>query len=210
MHVTAPRGSPSRRGRPPRSSGGSPIPAAAPGPLQTSKLAATFTSSLHIPVEGAIPIDSDIPEESPPSHFNDTSQQQPLAESKRAPRKSKTEALAALHNHTQSSSTSNDDLMAVDDATPFLSDSSPIPVSLELDLNTVRTSSPRVLPARAQPRPFGLENCLVFYPSVDAFKDPMTYIRSISGTAKNYGLCKIVPPEGWKMPFVTDTAVGTR
>ena len=32
-------------------------------------------------------------------------------------------------------------------------------------------------------------------------------IRSISDHAKNYGICKIVPPESWKMPFTTDTEV---
>ena len=56
-------------------------------------------------------------------------------------------------------------------------------------------------------RPFGLEDCPVFYPTVDEFKDPMAYVRSISTTAQNYGICKIVPPVGWKMPFVTDTEV---
>lgn len=35
----------------------------------------------------------------------------------------------------------------------------------------------------------------------------MTYIRSITEKALNYGICKIVPPVGWKMPFVTDTEV---
>lgn len=36
----------------------------------------------------------------------------------------------------------------------------------------------------------------------------MAYIRSISEKAINHGICKVVPPVGWKMPFVTDTEVG--
>jgi histone demethylase JARID1 len=35
----------------------------------------------------------------------------------------------------------------------------------------------------------------------------MAYIRTISDRANAYGICKVVPPVGWKMPFVTDTAV---
>ena len=46
-----------------------------------------------------------------------------------------------------------------------------------------------------------------FHPSPDEWKDPMAYISSISDTGKRYGMCKIVPPLGWNMPFVTDTEV---
>ena len=35
----------------------------------------------------------------------------------------------------------------------------------------------------------------------------MAYIKSISENARTYGMCKIVPPLGWDMPFVTDTEV---
>jgi [histone H3]-trimethyl-L-lysine4 demethylase len=35
----------------------------------------------------------------------------------------------------------------------------------------------------------------------------MAYVQSISEEGMLYGMCKIVPPEGWKMPFVTDTEV---
>jgi histone demethylase JARID1 len=83
----------------------------------------------------------------------------------------------------------------------------PIPVSPILDLSSVKTRSPRNMQSDGSKRPFGLEDCPAFYPTVDEFKDPMAYVRSISTTAKNHGICKVVPPAGWKMPFVTDTEV---
>ncbi|EMD40413.1 hypothetical protein CERSUDRAFT_111018 [Gelatoporia subvermispora B] len=33
----------------------------------------------------------------------------------------------------------------------------------------------------------------------------MRYIREIGDEARTYGMCKIVPPPAWRMPFVTDT-----
>jgi hypothetical protein len=35
----------------------------------------------------------------------------------------------------------------------------------------------------------------------------MSYIRSIGPQAREFGIAKIVPPETWRMPFVTDTEV---
>jgi histone demethylase JARID1 len=206
MHLTPPRGTPSRRARPPRSHAESPASPTASGSLQSSATPSTFTSSLHIPVEGAIPIEPDSPDGSSPSYGDDTSRPPPVVESKRAPRKSKTDALTALHNHA---SAGDDELMPLDNDASFFLDSDPIPVPPVLDLKEVRTSSPRNSPARKQPRPFGLEDCPVFYPTKEEFQDPMAYIRSISAKAQHYGICKIVPPPEWKMPFVTDTAVRT-
>lgn len=37
----------------------------------------------------------------------------------------------------------------------------------------------------------------VFYPTVDEFKDPLSYINKIRPHAEAYGICKIVPPENW-------------
>ena len=31
--------------------------------------------------------------------------------------------------------------------------------------------------------------------------------KTISNKAKDYGICRIIPLEGWRMPFVTDTEV---
>ncbi|KAF8638539.1 hypothetical protein AX17_002082 [Amanita inopinata Kibby_2008] len=198
------RGTPSRRGKSPRfstettsRSGSSCLPS-----NYSNKPTATFTSSLDIKVEGAIPIQTD----SILSSRSATSEQVPPTDSKRAPRKSKTEALVALNNQARSSSVGPDDTDTQDDLTAVYRDAQPISVSPVLDLNSVKTTSFRsnTIPP-AEPRPFGLDNCPEYYPAPEEFKDPMAYIRSIADHARHYGICKIVPPIGWKMPFITDT-----
>jgi histone demethylase JARID1 len=38
----------------------------------------------------------------------------------------------------------------------------------------------------------------VFYPTVEEFGgNPLDYIQKIKGVAVRYGICKIVPPNGW-------------
>lgn len=197
------RGTPSRRGRSPRTPPRGPSRSSSDA-LPTdfpNKQPNTFTSCLSIPVEGALPIMSqDDPPSATLSRMSDNS-----AASKRAPRKSKTHALAALHHHA--SSHDNDDVASQDISDDFSRVPTPISVLPSLDLSSVKTSGPRNQPPRTSPRPFALEDCPVFYPSSDEFKDPMTYFRSITEKALNYGICKVVPPVGWKMPFVTDTEV---
>lgn len=39
-----------------------------------------------------------------------------------------------------------------------------------------------------------------YYPSINEFKNPLKYIRSISAEASQYGICKIVPPKEWTPP----------
>ena len=70
-------------------------------------------------------------------------------------------------------------------------------------LEDVRTEAPRHPPGRKS-RLFGLEECPVYYPTEEQFTDPMTYISSLGPEAQAYGICKIVPPEGWRMPFTLD------
>lgn len=168
----------------------------------SSKAPATFLSSLDIPVEGAIPIEDDSEK---PSGSNEPSLSK-HAESKRAPRKSKTDAMTALNNQARSASVEVKEDEDLEDLADRYRNAIPIPVSARFDLSSVKTSSPskswRQPPG---PRPLGLEDCPEFFPTAEEFKDPMAYISSISDRAKEYGICKIVPPSGWKMPFVTDT-----
>ncbi|PFH49242.1 hypothetical protein AMATHDRAFT_76277 [Amanita thiersii Skay4041] len=198
------RGTPSRRGKSPRFSTECPSQAASNySPSNYSNKPATnFTSSLNIRVDGTTPIHTDSAE----SSRSAMSEQVPPTESKRAPRKSKTEALVALNNQARTSSVGPDDADMQNSLTAKYRDALPIPVTPVLDLSTVKTTSPRSdsIP-RVEPRPFGLVDCPEYYPTPDEFKEPMAYIRSIADHARNYGICKIVPPANWKMPFMTDT-----
>jgi len=203
---TTPRGTPSRRGKSPRFSSDG-LPQAGSSTLQTNqtdKPVKTFVSCLDIPVQGAIPIEDDAPKK---STTTDTVQAAPT-ESKRAPRKSKTDAIAALNNQARSASPGPDDMDVSEDLTEKYRNVAPIPVLPYLDLSTVKTAAPQIhSDAPRPPRPFGLTDCAEFHPTIEEFKDPMAYIKSISPEAEKYGICKIVPPVEWKMPFVTDTEV---
>lgn len=204
MHSSAsPRGTPSRRGKSPRFRADSPSEASGSSSLPTNftkEPRTTLTSSLKILVEGAVPIESD----SDKDRAHSLPQLTTPGESQRAPRKSKTDALAALHTHARSSSP----MLEEDDSVMDVDDTYRIPVASTLDLSSVKTSRPHQARIEAgEPRPFGLRDCPEFYPTVEEFKDPMTYIRSISEHARIHGICKIIPPEGWEMPFVTDTEV---
>lgn len=53
-------------------------------------------------------------------------------------------------------------------------------------------------------RPLNLPQALVFKPSAAEFADPLKYIASIRSQAEQYGICKIIPPEGWAPPFAID------
>jgi len=99
-------------------------------------------------------------------------------------------ALTALQNHA--SDLSNDEGGPQDASDDFFSANSTISVSSILDLSSVKTSSRRNQPTHSTPRPFGLQDCPVFYPTSDEFKDPITYIDSISCRVINYGICKVV------------------
>lgn len=69
-------------------------------------------------------------------------------------------------------------------------------------------SSPRHPPPRTRPRLFGLQECPTFHPSWEEFADPMKYIEYIGspsgGNGKEYGIVKIIPPDGWHPEFVLD------
>lgn len=58
-------------------------------------------------------------------------------------------------------------------------------------------------------RPHGLQEAPTFTPTMDQFKDPMEYIRSIAEEGNKFGIVKIIPPEGWEPDFGVDTEVCT-
>lgn len=207
MHGSPPsRGTPARRGRSPRSSTASPGGIALPVP-NSAKPPNTFTTCLSISVEGAVPIER--LEITSANGNGDASAQASGSDSKRAPRKSKTDAIAALQSHAQSSGQEDlADMVNEDGAIQInLREGPPIPVKPALDMSTVKTPNRQWEAPQNVERPFGLTDCPVFRPTLEQFKDPLAYIKSISEKAKAYGMCKIVPPLGWEMPFVTDTEV---
>jgi histone demethylase JARID1 len=78
-----------------------------------------------------------------------------------------------------------------------------------LDLNTVeRRGQPTQVPDFQKiSRPHGLQEAPTFRPTEEEFKNPMEYIRKIAPQAKAYGICKIIPPDGWNPDFAIDTEV---
>lgn len=84
-----------------------------------------------------------------------------------------------------------------------------LPTAPPLDFSTIRMAAPRHPnpPPREKPRMFELEEAPVYHPSIEEFSQPMEYIEKIAKDAKQYGICKIVPPEGWRPPFAIDTEV---
>lgn len=176
---------------------------------QDNTPAMTFTSSLGIgpsapplPNTSTRPPHKDAPQTVPPPVPVDTS-----AGMRRTSRKSKTDALAAIirAGSPTSDTLPGNSISNGSKPTPVLR---PIPQSDELDLSTVPEPKKGVSePSRQSPRLFGLEECPTYYPTPEQFSDPMGYITSISHEAEKYGLCKIVPPKDWNMPFVTNTKV---
>lgn len=223
MHRSPPaqsaRGTP-RRARTALADSATPLASPAGSPV-VPKPPTTLISSLEIPVQGAVPIPqppgsaksssfSSAAPPPPPAPTASSSSSATTSSGRRAPRRSKTEALAALQHAVHAD--------GADDAPPpaptlFHPDAAPLPAAPRLDMNTVRRSGRnRRVPTSPQgpqkERPFGLQDCPAFYPTPEEFKDPMSYIRTITPQAQEFGIAKIVPPETWRMPFVTDTEVG--
>lgn len=56
----------------------------------------------------------------------------------------------------------------------------------------------------AKGRPLNLPKGPTFRPSAEEFQDPLRFIASIREEAELYGICKIVPPPGWKPPCMVN------
>ncbi|ORZ22711.1 JmjC domain, hydroxylase-domain-containing protein [Lobosporangium transversale] len=94
------------------------------------------------------------------------------------------------------------------DTSSVLSPHVPIQKAPALDMSTVPTTAPPENPRTNPPtRIFGLEDAPCFYPTADEFIEPLKYIESIRPEAEKAGICKIIPPAGWKPPFSLDTEV---
>ncbi|KAF8341476.1 PLU-1-like protein-domain-containing protein [Cantharellus anzutake] len=123
---------------------------------------------------------------------------------KRAPRKSKSDALAALMRASSPPLSTSTTSAQARPSKPDMAKKQQV-ISPPLDFATVRTT-PLVDPAKpGPPRAFGLEDAPAYFPTLEQFRDPLAYISSISEEAQKCGIVKIIPPNDWKMPFVTDT-----
>ncbi|MCJ1305372.1 hypothetical protein MMC08_008186, partial [Hypocenomyce scalaris] len=54
-------------------------------------------------------------------------------------------------------------------------------------------------------RPHGLQEAPTFRPTEEEFRDPFEYMKKIAPEGSKYGICKVIPPEGWKPSFAIDT-----
>lgn len=82
--------------------------------------------------------------------------------------------------------------------------------SASLDLTSVeRRGHPTENRENTQPkaRPNGIVDAPSYHPTEEEWRDPLTYIKSISAEAQEYGICKIVPPSSWNPGFAIDTEV---
>lgn len=84
----------------------------------------------------------------------------------------------------------------------------PVQKAPALDMASVATTAPKENPRSDPPtRIFGLQDAPCYYPTAKEWMDPLKFIERIRPDAEKAGICKIVPPEGWKPPFCLDSEV---
>jgi hypothetical protein len=77
-----------------------------------------------------------------------------------------------------------------------------------LDMSTVERRVPTSKdPGRKHSRPHDILEAPIFFPSEEEFKDPFQYMQKIAPKGREYGIVKIVPPDGWNPDFAIDTEV---
>lgn len=82
--------------------------------------------------------------------------------------------------------------------------------AVKLDLSTVERRGQPNAPRETGPkpsRPHGLQEAPTFKPSEEEFKNPIEYIKKIAPEGRQYGIVKIIPPDGWNPDFAIDTEV---
>lgn len=81
-------------------------------------------------------------------------------------------------------------------------------ISAALDLSSVeRRGQPTACkePVKKKNRPHGLQEAPTYRPTEEEWKEPFEYVRKIASEARQYGLCKIIPPDSWNPDFAIDT-----
>ncbi|KAF2725161.1 PLU-1-domain-containing protein [Polychaeton citri CBS 116435] len=81
--------------------------------------------------------------------------------------------------------------------------------AVALDLDTVeRRGGLKPIPTdetKDGKRLFEIPDAPTYRPTAEEFKDPMEYIRKIAPEGSKYGICKVIPPEGWDPPLAINT-----
>ncbi|KAK4189147.1 Lid2 complex component lid2 [Podospora australis] len=80
--------------------------------------------------------------------------------------------------------------------------------SAPLDLSSVeRRGQPTACkePLKKKNRPHDLQEAPTYRPTEEEWKEPFEYIKKITPEAREYGLCKIIPPDSWNPDFAIDT-----
>ncbi|EJU06319.1 hypothetical protein DACRYDRAFT_60996 [Dacryopinax primogenitus] len=168
-----------------------------------------LVSSLEIDVEhyGAFPRKQ---HPDPPSATQISRDPPPLPTRGRPSRKAKLDALMAINARSESPEIPSVQAPArgmVSVNAPSVAFSKR-PESIQapkLNMTNIKQANDPKPKSRGDGGIFGLEECPTFKPTEAEFREPMRYIGSIAPIGKQYGICKIIPPEAWQMPFVTDT-----